>query len=319
MQPHQEKKLKNGADGAVELYRAPAGGPNAATEALREGYAVADAVRLASVDGAARRRRAPPIAPAPAVAVARGGARGARHLRADGPGGLHPGRVHGGRARRHRVLRRRRLRRGLQLRLAALVRPGSPRPRSPGCRSCVRRPFPSHLARGCSVCPERCTYTAPREEVPGYTTCQSDAIEAIVRAPPLSLPLSLRIADRQSRALTRRGALADGHAVGWLGRRPLHPGAQLRRRHHRADRPAPRHLHGDALPRRRHVGGRRGRDFRRRGRGGAAAAALRLVQQLVDAPHGAQPLPPQPPTGPESGWNAWPRCTRRARRSSSAS
>jgi len=68
--------------------------------------------------------------------------------------------------------------------------------RSPGCRSCVRRPFPSHLARGRSVCPERCTYTAPREEVPGYTTCQSDAIEAIVRAPPLSLPLSLRIADR---------------------------------------------------------------------------------------------------------------------------
>ena len=59
-----------------------------------------------------------------------------------------------------------------------------------------RRPFPSHLARGGSVCPERCTYTAPREEVPGYTTCQSDAIEAIVRAPPLSLPLSLRIADR---------------------------------------------------------------------------------------------------------------------------
>ena len=55
---------------------------------------------------------------------------------------------------------------------------------------------PSHLARGRSVCPERCTYTAPREEVPGYTTCQSDAIEAIVRAPPLSLPLSLRIADR---------------------------------------------------------------------------------------------------------------------------
>ena len=79
-------------------------------------------------------------------------------------------------------------------RFATLVRPGSPRP--PLSLRAFRRPFPSHLARGCSVCPERCTYTAPREEVPGYTTCQSDAIEAIVRAPPLSLPLSLRIADR---------------------------------------------------------------------------------------------------------------------------
>ena len=139
------------------------------------------------------------------------------------------------------------------------------------------------------------------------------------RARSPALPPALPPHRGSSRALTRRGALADGHAVGWLGRRPLHPGAQLRRRYHRADRPAPRHLHGDALPRRRRVGGRRGRDFRRRGRGGAAAAALRLVQQLVDAPHGAPPLPPQPPTGPESGWVAWPRCTRRARRSSSAS